>query len=156
MTSASASMSATGGGRCATPRWRNSWNARAYRPSPLAVNYFQRFDFPRPLANGKPIDLLAWIRRTMQREGTGGPLKERFSKVVLTGGSSEWPFMRGIAAEVFGVDPDTDILRSDDPEATVGSGLALYNALRARHRARREELIAAGPAEDVAEAVTDR
>ncbi|MFL5253727.1 MAG: Hsp70 family protein [Rhodopila sp.] len=131
--------------------------ARAYRPSPLAVNYFQRFGFPGPLANGKPIDLLAWIRRTMQREGAGGPLKERFSKVVLTGGSSEWPFMRGIAAEVFGVNPETGILRSDDPEATVGSGLALYNALRARHRARREELIAApAAAEDVAQAVTTR
>lgn len=120
--------------------------ARSYRPSALAVNYFQRFGMPGPLGNGTTIDLLAWIRRTMQREGAGGPIRERFSKVVLTGGSSEWPFMRGIAAEVFGVDPETGILRSDDPEATVGSGLALYNALRARHKARREELIAAGPA----------
>jgi molecular chaperone DnaK len=132
--------------------------ARSYRPSPLAVNYFQRFGFPGPLATGKPVDLLDWIRRTMQREDAGGPIRERFSKVVLTGGSSEWPFMRGLAAEVFGVDRETGILRSEDPEATVGSGLALYNALRARHRARREELIAAGPeaAVGVAQAVSAR
>jgi actin-like ATPase involved in cell morphogenesis len=132
--------------------------ARAYRPSPLAVAYFERFGFPAPLATGQSIDLLAWIRRTMQREGAGGPIRERFSKVVLTGGSSEWPFMRASAADVFGVDPDKGVLRSEDPEATVGSGLALYNALRARHRARRAILVADGPAasEAVAEAVSAR
>nr|WP_294516473.1 Hsp70 family protein [uncultured Rhodopila sp.] len=132
--------------------------ARSYRPSPLAVAYFERFGFPAPLATGKAIDLLAWIRRTMQREGNGGPIRERFSKVVLTGGSSEWPFMREIAADVFGVDPETGILRSEDPEATVGSGLALYNALRARHRARRAVIKADGPAasKGVAEAVSAR
>ena len=132
--------------------------ARSYRPSPLAVAYFQRFGFPAPLATGQAVDLLAWIRRTMQREGGGGPIRERFSKVVLTGGSSEWPFMRAIAADVFGVDPEKGVLRSEDPEATVGSGLALYNALRARHRARRMTLVADGPAasEAVAEAVSAR
>jgi len=132
--------------------------ARCYRPSPLAVAYFRQFGLPAPLASDRPIDLLGWIRRTMEREGEGGPIRERFSKVVLTGGSSEWPFMRGIAADVFGVDPDKGILRSEDPEATIGSGLALYNALRARHQARRETLIAAGPnaREGVAKAVSAR
>jgi hypothetical protein len=132
--------------------------ARCYRPSPLALAYFRQFGLPAPLASDRPIDLLGWIRRTMAREGEGGPISERFSKVVLTGGSSEWPFMRGIAAEVFGVDPDNGILRSEDPEATIGSGLALYNALRARHRARQETLAAAGPRarEGVAQAVSVR
>jgi hypothetical protein len=120
--------------------------ARAYRPSPLALNYFRQFGLPEKLAGDTPIDLLAWIRRVMAREDAGQAVTGRFGKVVLTGGSSEWPFMRRIAAEVFGVDPEKDILRSEDPEATIGSGLALYNALRARHRARRATLQSAGPA----------
>jgi hypothetical protein len=120
--------------------------ARAYRPSQLALDYFRQFKLPEQLATGQPIDLPGWIRRVMTRDGNVSKLAERFSKVVLTGGSSEWPFMRGIAADVFGVDPDKDILRSEDPEATIGAGLALYNALRARHRARRARLQSAGPA----------
>jgi molecular chaperone DnaK (HSP70) len=105
--------------------------ARSYKASPLAVAYFQRFGFPAPLAAGQTVDLLDWIRRTMQRNGD--PVRDRFSKVVLTGGSSDWPFMRSLAAEVFGVDPETGILRSEDPEATVGSGLASCSRTGRRH-----------------------
>jgi hypothetical protein len=132
--------------------------ARAYRPSDLAMRYFQAFGLPAPLATDRPIDLLAWIRRTMQRDAAQDLAGERFSKVVLTGGSSEWPFMRAMAAEVFGVDPQTGILRSDDPETTIGSGLALYTALKARHEARRAIIAAAGPQarQDFAAAVATR
>jgi hypothetical protein len=132
--------------------------ARAYRPSNLATRYFQAFGLPAPLATDRPIDLLGWIRRTMQRDDAGGLRKERFSKVVLTGGSSEWPFMRGIAAEVFGVDPQTGILRSDDPDTTIGSGLALYTALKSRHEERRSSIAASRPQarEDFARTVAAR
>ncbi|MDB5308535.1 MAG: hypothetical protein JWO38_2737 [Gemmataceae bacterium] len=114
--------------------------ARAYRPSPLVVDYFRAVGLPGPLASGEPIDLYDWIRRTLSRGRETGGVSGRFGKVVLTGGSSEWPFMRRLAAEVFGLDPDRDVIRSDDPDAAVGSGLALYVALKARHRHRREVL----------------
>ena len=132
--------------------------ARAYRPSSLALRYFQAFGLPAPLAVDGPIDLLAWIRRTMQRGGEDAANRARFSKVVLTGGSSEWPFMRGIAAEVFGVHPQTGILRSDDPDTTIGAGLALYTALKSRHEVRRASIAASRPkARDaLAEAVSAR
>ena len=132
--------------------------ARAYRPSSLALRYFQAFGLPAPLAVDGPIDLLASIRRTMQRGGEDAANRARFSKVVLTGGSSEWPFMRGIAAEVFGVHPQTGILRSDDPDTTIGAGLALYTALKSRHEVRRASIAASRPkARDaLAEAVSAR
>ena len=132
--------------------------ARAYRPSSLAVRYFQAFGLPAPLALDGPIDLLAWIRRTMRRDIEDVPNRARFSKVVLTGGSSEWPFMRGIAADVFGVDPQSGILRSDDPDTTIGSGLALYTALKSRHEVRRASIAAARPQarDDLADAVSAR
>ncbi|CAH2598635.1 protein of unknown function [Rhodovastum atsumiense] len=137
--------------------------ARGYRPSALALRYFQEFGLPAPLASGRPIDLLDWIRRTLEHEGQdeavrGETMQGRFSKVILTGGSSEWPFMRDLAARAFGVDPRSGILRSDDPEATVGAGLALYNALRARHQARRAGIAAAAPParEEFAAAVSVR
>ncbi len=132
--------------------------ARAYRPSCLAVRYFQAFGLPAPLATDRPVDLLAWIRRTMQRDGEDVPNRTRYCKVVLTGGSSEWPFMRGIAADVFGVDPQSGILRSDDPDTTIGSGLALYTALKSRHEVRRAAIAAARPQarDDLADAVSAR
>lgn len=132
--------------------------ARAYRPSALAARYFQAFGLPAPLASDRPVDLLAWIRRTMQRDGAEAVNRARFSKVVLTGGSSEWPFMRGIAAEVFGVDPQTGILRSDDPDTTIGSGLALYTALKSRHDVRRASIAASCPQarDDLTNAVSAR
>ncbi len=132
--------------------------ARAYRPSDLATRYFQAFGLPAPLESDRPIDLLAWIRRTMQRDREDASNRARFSKVVLTGGSSEWPFMRGIAAEVFGVDPQTGILRSDDPDTTIGAGLALYMALKSRHEVRRASIAAASPQarDEFAKAVTAR
>jgi hypothetical protein len=117
--------------------------ARSYSPSAVALAYFQRFGLPGPLQEGRSVDLLDWIRRTMDRGAIHSG--ERFGKVILTGGSSDWPFMTRLAAEVFNIDPETDIIRSEDPETTIGSGLALYFALRERHQKRRTALDAARP-----------
>jgi len=129
--------------------------ARAYRPSPVALAYFQRFGLPAPLQEGRSVDLLDWIRRTMER---GAPREgKRFSKVILTGGSSDWPFMTRLAAEVFDIDPAAGVIRSEDPETTIGSGLALYNALRERFKKQRAAVEAARPRarDEIAVAVSE-
>ncbi len=129
--------------------------ARAYRPSPVALAYFRRFGLPLPLEEGRSVDLLDWIRRTMER---GAPREgKKFSKVILTGGSSDWPFMTRLATEVFDIDPAVGILRSEDPETTIGSGLALYNALRERYQKQRAAVEAARPSarNEIAVAVTE-
>src|SRR5579864_1100421 len=103
--------------------------AANYRPSPVAESYFR--DVGGKLtrfSNGERIDLVSWIRRTL----TPNPnlqLPRRFSRVILTGGSSQWPFMKDLASEVFGVLRE-NIICSACPEITIGSGLAIYNVLR--------------------------
>jgi hypothetical protein len=60
--------------------------------------------------------------------------------VILTGGSGNWPFMRRLVGEAFGVDPVKDILLSQSPETTIGSGLALYYVLKLRNEKRRVQI----------------
>jgi len=113
--------------------------ARNYSPSELAVRYFKGLTPPpeRLVNANKPIDLLDWIRGTMLRATSGNGIGEGIAKVILTGGSSHWPFMWGLAEEVFGAGR---VLKSNDPETTIGSGLALYTAIRSRNQERRGRL----------------
>jgi molecular chaperone DnaK len=106
--------------------------ARSYQPSPVARDYFRTLgnDLSR-LGDGGPVDLFDWIRRTLVHSKSGRA-PDTFARVLLTGGSSEWPFMKDLAAEVFSVDPK-QIIRSASPELTIGSGLAIYNVLSRRY-----------------------
>jgi molecular chaperone DnaK len=107
--------------------------AENYQPSSVAQDYFRALgnDLSR-LGSGGPVNLFDWIRRTMARSNSGGQIPDRFARVLLTGGSSEWPFMKDLAAEIFRVDPK-QIIRSGSPELTIGSGLAIYNVLSRRY-----------------------
>jgi hypothetical protein len=115
--------------------------ARRYRPSLMVRKYFRGLDrVPNGLVLDTPINLFNRIRQTLTRGGQVGDLKGKFSKVILTGGSSNWPFMRRLVAEAFGVDAEKDILMSQTPETTIGSGLALYYVLKLRNDTRREQI----------------
>jgi molecular chaperone DnaK len=147
--------------------------AKSYRPSPMVRRYFRGFDqSPVGLIDDAPIDLFAWVVRTLTRGRALGGLRSQFVKVVLTGGSSYWPFMTRLAAEAFDVQ-EQDIILSQTPETTIGSGLALYNVLKLKNEARRGRLRDDKPAaaaqfriaiakrldrfaEDAAEALTHR
>jgi hypothetical protein len=108
--------------------------SREYRPSAVACDYFAALRGDRAwLGDAGPIDLLDRIERTMTPPGDER-LQGRFARVLLTGGSSEWPFMKAMAAGVFGVGEDR-IIRSAAPEMTIGSGLAIYNMLARRYEA---------------------
>jgi hypothetical protein len=114
--------------------------ARAYRPSPIARRYFRGLDqVPTGLVLDTPIDLLQWARRTLTRGQAVGELRGKFGKVILTGGSCHWPFMGPLVVETLAVDPG-DIVLSQTPETTIGSGLAVYNVLKLRNEARRQKL----------------
>ena len=108
--------------------------AANYRPSAVAREYFRALgnDLSR-LGESGPVNLFEWIRRTLAH-GDNGQVPDQFARVLLTGGSSEWPFMKDLAAEVFHVDPN-QIVRSASPEMTIGSGLAIYNVLSRRYEA---------------------
>jgi hypothetical protein len=98
--------------------------ARHYKPSAQARAHFKLVGGDLAELGVTPIDLFAWIRATLA-EGTRG---QTFRRVLLTGGSCDWPFMKPLAAVAFDV-PINHVIRSKQSETTVGSGLALYRVL---------------------------
>lgn len=109
--------------------------ASAYRPSPFAQAFCAALGVQLPESG--TLDLFAWIRKTLTPPAAIGTLK--FRRVVLTGGSSAWPFLRELVAEVFGIGTE-GILCSATPEIAIGSGLALYNVLLHRNEKRAQDL----------------
>lgn len=112
--------------------------ARQYRPSALARDYFRLIGSPlQHLGDSGPVDLLDWIREVLSR----GPAR-RYGTIILTGGSSSWPFMVPMIQEVFG---DADILIPNNPECTIGEGLALWHVLHRRYQSQQETALADVP-----------
>ncbi len=101
--------------------------AQHYQPSREARAHFHEVGGDLAQLGLSPINLFEWARAVLNAGASG----LTFRRVLLTGGSSDWPFMRPLAAEAFGVRPE-NVLRSKQPELTIGSGLALYHALQRR------------------------
>ncbi len=113
--------------------------ARQYRPSDLARGYFRSINSPlQSLGESEPVDLLDWIREVLSR----GPAR-RYGTIILTGGSSSWPFIVPMVREVFG---DAEILIPNNPECTIGEGLALWHVLNRRYRSQQKTALADVPA----------
>lgn len=116
--------------------------ARRYAPSQPAARYFSEVGGKlAELGGGGTVDLLDWVRRELDRKGR----LPGIARVILTGGSSKWPFMRDLAADIFGVE-SKQILISPHPEVTVGSGLAVYRVLEYRNAQKQLKLIDELPA----------
>jgi molecular chaperone DnaK len=113
--------------------------ARQYQPSALARDYFQAIDSPlKNLGESKPVDLLNWVRETLSR----GPAR-RYGTIILTGGSSSWPFIVPMVREVFG---DAEILIPNNPDCTIGEGLALWHVLHRKYQNQQKKALADVPA----------
>ena len=124
--------------------------AQAYRPSPLAERYFSAVGIEHPRLSGSgPIDLLEWIGEELAGEGMLERLRGQFDLVVLTGGSSNWPFIKQLVLEQVALSP-SQLLRSARPEATIGEGLALFHVLRHNNERIKARLTEERPAETVA------
>jgi molecular chaperone DnaK len=112
--------------------------AASYTPSAVARAYFQSVGGPlAELGRSGSEDLICWVRRELVRGTNGHP--PEVARVILTGGSSKWPFMRDLAADAFHVDRGL-VLRSPQPDTTVGSGLAVYHVLRYRNGLKQKKL----------------
>jgi molecular chaperone DnaK len=112
--------------------------ASHYSPSPLATAYFAKVGGRlAELGCDGSVDLIARIRDELAR-GLEGRQRD-IARVILTGGSGKWPFMRHLAAQVFGAARES-VLLSPDPETTVGSGLAVYHVLKYRNDQKRLKL----------------
>ena len=112
--------------------------AKRYRPSEVAADYFSTVGGRlAELGKSGPENLIELIRVELLR-GLGGHPPD-VARVILTGGSCKWPFMRDLAAQVFDL-PKERVLRSPQPETTIGSGLAVYHVLKYRNAEKRIKL----------------
>ncbi len=125
--------------------------ARHYRPTDVARGYFRALGGSwAAFADRGEVDLLGWVNETLVRGLGNEPAGVRFTKVMLTGGSSAWPFLRDeIVPEAFGIASDRvkeRVRMSAEPETTIGSGLALYHVLKL-HNDRKKSVLVEGLAD---------
>ncbi len=119
--------------------------AAHYRPSPTFADYLQAMNpgaYGHLLAAAEGVDLLDWFRQSL-RAGLGhARLRGQAPAcVILTGGSSAWPFVAGILREELAHLPRPPrLVHSDRPYVTVSQGLAILPALQTRLTATQDAL----------------
>lgn len=116
--------------------------AAAYQPSTTLVRHLRDLGVEcRSITQAqKPIDLIGWFRQSLT-----GLLADNVvagsdvSRVVLAGGSSQWPFVSDVVSEALAIDPSR-LMRSDRPYAVIAQGLAILPALQKQFDQTREKL----------------
>ncbi|MBN1505441.1 MAG: Hsp70 family protein [Sedimentisphaerales bacterium] len=91
-------------------------------------------DPPSEIRNPKPrsVDLIEWFRTSLahglaEKDIDTGAI----SRVILAGGSSQWPFVPDVVTETLGVERSC-LMRSDRPYAVIAQGLSILPSLQKR------------------------
>lgn len=116
--------------------------ARQYLPSPTFVLHMEsmRVRAERILQRQRPIDLIDWFRTTLSHGlAEKSVATDQISRVILAGGSSQWPFVSDVVAETLGIGC-SHLMRSDRPYAVISQGLAILPALQRSFEETREKL----------------
>jgi len=111
--------------------------ARRYRPSATFAQYLQAMNpdaYVHLSAAHQGLDLLDWFRQTLREGLTHDRVRRQdLGCVILTGGSSAWPFVAAIIQEEFAhLERSPRLVHSDRPYTTVSQGLAIIPALQVR------------------------
>jgi molecular chaperone DnaK len=86
------------------------------------------------------IDLVDWFRTTLSHGlAETGIEPHTVSRVILAGGSSQWPFVADVVADTLGI-PRTCLMRSDRPYAVIAQGLSILPALQKKFDETRDRL----------------
>ena len=103
---------------------------RAYEETPYGVT-----------TNGQSaIDLIDWFRTTLSHGlAEQGIEASTISRVILAGGSSQWPFVADVVTDTLGVERSR-LMRSDRPYAVIAQGLSILPALQEKFNETRDEL----------------
>ncbi len=126
--------------------------AGSYSPTPSFLASLQEHALraglsPRGegLLAGKRVDLISWFEdsfletlKSVRQENSQSASYANMPMVLLTGGSSAWPFVQDVIRQNLG--PDVKILMGDEPYADIAKGLAQYHILAAHLRQGREAL----------------
>ncbi len=130
--------------------------AQRYRPSPTFLRHMENLGLriaDRGLRIGRAggnqseignphsaIDLIDWFRTVLSHGLTEQGIDTRtISRVILAGGSSQWPFVADVVTDTLGVERGR-LMRSDRPYAVIAQGLSILPALQKKFEETREEL----------------
>ncbi len=111
--------------------------ARHYRPSRTFADYLQAMNpgaYAHLLGADQGLDLLDWFRQTLRQGLAHERVQDQeLACVILTGGSSAWPFVPAIIQEELAhLSQSPRLVHSDRPYVTVSQGLAILPALQLR------------------------
>jgi len=125
--------------------------AGAYRPSPTFLGHLHDMGVrcDRIMQASDPIDLIGWFRASLtqglsEKSVAAGDI----SRVILAGGSSQWPFIPDVVCDILHVPCSDDnrgprghtLMRSDRPYAVIAQGLAILPALQKKFDETRDKL----------------
>jgi len=116
--------------------------AKSYLPSPTFILQMESMGVraQRILQRKQSIDLIDWFRTTLSHGlAEKGVATDQISRVILAGGSSQWPFVSDVVTETLGIDRSR-LMRSDRPYAVISQGLAILPALQKNFEQTRDKL----------------
>ncbi len=129
--------------------------AQRYTPSPTFIRHMQdmgvrtdRFrigikgtDSESAIRNPQSaIDLIGWFRMSLSQGLSEQAVdSSQISRVILAGGSSQWPFVPDVVTETLGVERSC-LMRSDRPYAVIAQGLSILPALQKKFDETRDKL----------------
>ena len=121
-------------GRLAGMTWNEfTERAKVYHPTDHVMEY-------AAISTNGQIDLVSWFRKCLSdglRSNSIEPSDIKF--VILSGGSSQWPFVVDTVIEELRID-ESRIMRSDRPYAAISEGLSIVPALRLQFKHAQESL----------------
>ena len=129
--------------------------AQRYTPSPTFIRHMQdmgvrtdRFrigtkgtDSESAIRNPQSaIDLIGWFRMSLSQGLSEQAVDtSQISRVILAGGSSQWPFVPDVVTETLGVERSC-LMRSDRPYAVIAQGLSILPALQKKFDETKDKL----------------
>lgn len=116
--------------------------AKSYLPSPTFILQMESMGVraQRILQRKQSMDLIDWFRTTLSHGlAEKGVATDQISRVILAGGSSQWPFVSDVVTETLGIDRSR-LMRSDRPYAVISQGLAILPALQKNFEQTRDKL----------------
>ncbi len=105
--------------------------ASVYQPSPALNRYLEDAGIKIDrLSQGQTMDLIDWFK-TCMKEGLDSVDQDKapIGRVILAGGSSQWPFVFDTVTDSLGC-KGAHLMRSDRPYAAISEGLAILPALQ--------------------------
>ena len=129
-------------GRLSNATWLSFVDrARRYRPSTVFAQHLLAMGTGSTIiGKDQPTDLIGWFKACLLKGlDDGGVDRRDIATVILTGGSSQWPFVADIVQETLHIQPKR-LRRSDRPYAAISEGLAIEPALRHQHQITQRKL----------------